>query len=126
MLFSSCLYWQLSIQAFRCKWQLKRLWCPVDQPRPEFWNGLSSFCLPLAPLCVIQHSMKETYSWNFIIIPIIQCTSTDIPCAEFPITSVWIADSFSISSGKNAKPVAITSALAKFSQRRAQPLVPEV
>ena len=75
---------------------------------------------------MIQHSMKETYLGNLIMIPTIQYTSIGIPCAELPVTSVWIADSFSISSGKIAKPVVITSALATFSQRRAQPVAPEV
>lgn len=129
MSFSSCLHWQVSIQAFRCKWQLKLLWYQVDQTKPEFRNGFSSFCLPLTFLptqCMIQHSMKETYLWNFVTISTIQYTGIGIACAELPVTSVWIADSFSISSGKIAKLVMITSALAKFSQHRAQPLAPEV
>lgn len=70
--------------------------------------------------------MKETNLWNFIVIPTIHYTSIAIPSAEVAVSSVSIADGFSISSDKNAKPVIIISVLAQFSQHRAQTLALEV
>lgn len=123
MSFSSCWHWQVSIQVFGCKWQFKLLWCQVDQTKIEFRNGLIA---PLATLWKIQHFMKDTNLWNFIVIPTIHYTSIAIPSAEVAVSSVSIADGFSISSDENAKPVIIISVLAQFSQHRAQTLPLEV